>query len=68
MQLNVHSTNLIYSPGVFAWIVETVMPFDTPKAQELLLALGIPQQYVEPILAGQYDTRTEAETLIITTR
>lgn len=66
MQLNLHSTTLIYSPGLFAWIVETVLPFDTPKATELLLALGIPQQYVEPILAGQYDTRIKNETLIIT--
>jgi len=66
MKLNLHSTSLIYSPGVFAWIVETVMPFDTHRATELLLALGIPQQYVEPILAGQYDTRIKDETLIIT--
>jgi hypothetical protein len=63
--LHIHSTGLIYSPGLFRWIVEGFKR-DKPKARELLLALGVPTEYVAPILAGKYQQHTEGETLVIT--
>lgn len=63
--LNIHSTGLIYSPGLFSWIVQAVLPFDEPKARELLEAFGIPHQYVEEIVLGRFETETEGETLVL---
>lgn len=63
--LNIHSTGLIYSPGMFEWIMHHGKGQKRRKA-ELLAALGIPAEYVEPIIKGQYDKRVEGETLVIT--
>jgi len=63
--LNIHSTGLIYSPGLFAWIMAHSKR-EKKRKVELLLALGVPAEYVEPILAGEYEQRTEGETLVLT--
>jgi hypothetical protein len=43
MKYRIASTPLIHSPGIFRWIVETVRPFDRPKALELFAAMGLPE-------------------------
>jgi len=63
--LNVHSTGLIYSPNVFEWIMAHGKGQHQRKRQ-LLAALGIPDEFIAPILKGQYDKRIEGETLVLT--
>ena len=63
--LNVHSTSLIYSPGLFDWIMHHGANQRKRKA-ELLEALGIPADFIGPILKGQYDKRVDGETLVLT--
>ena len=63
------STPAIYTPGVFHWIMMSVLPFDLPKAEELLAALGFPDE-VAASLAQRDPAVTwtvEDETLIVTT-
>ena len=62
--LNVHSTGLIYSPGLFDWIMAH-RPNQAKRKAELLAALGIPDEFIEPIIKGQYDKRVDGETLVI---
>lgn len=64
-QLNIASTGLIYSPGVFKFIVQGVLPFDKKKAKELLAALGIPAQFIPAIIKGKYEQSIEGETLVL---
>jgi hypothetical protein len=45
------STPLIFTPGVFRWIIETVRPFDVPKAAELFAALGLPDDVAGKLAA-----------------
>lgn len=63
--LNIHSTGLIYSPGMFNWIMHGAKQ-DKRKTKELLAALGIPAEFIPRIMQGQYSTATEGETLVLT--
>ena len=67
--LRIHSTNLIYSPGMFRWLEQALLP-DTTQSMELKLdllsAMGIPEEFHLATLGREYVTRTEGETLIIT--
>ena len=63
--LNITSTGMIYSPGIFQWVMETIAPFDQTKAKELLAALNIPQNLISKILKGKYRHRIEGETLVL---
>jgi hypothetical protein len=63
--LNVHSTGLIYSPGIFDWIMAHGSRQHKRK-RELLAALGIPEEFIQPIIKGNFDKRVEGETLVIT--
>lgn len=64
------STPMIHSPGVFRWIIETVRPFDTPKATELFAAMGLPEDIAgrlaesDPLISVSYD----GETVIVEVR
>lgn len=66
----IQSTPLIHSPGVFRWIIETVRPFDIPKAAELFAAMGLPEDIAgrlaesDPLIAVSYD----GETVIVEVR
>lgn len=64
-QLNIASTGLIYTPGLFKYIIEGVMPFQKKKAKELLAALGIPAEFIPAIIKGKYEKKIEGETLIL---
>ena len=63
--LNIHSTGLIYSPGLFRYIVQGVLPFDEAKARELLAAFGVPDEFVENIVLGRFEQETDGETLVL---
>ena len=67
--LRIHSTPLIYSPGMFRWIAEALLPDEKQTMElklEMLSAMGIPEELHLATLGGEYVTRTEGETLIIT--
>jgi hypothetical protein len=63
--LHIHSTGLIYSPGLFAWIVQAVLPHDDKRARELLEAFGVPVEFIEDIVLGRFETETDGETLVV---
>ena len=63
--LNVHSTGWIYTPNVFEWIMAHSKSQHKRK-RELLAALGIPDEFIAPILKGQFEKRVEGETLVLT--
>ncbi len=67
--LRIHSTPLIYSPGMFRWLEQALLP-DASQPMELkldlLAAMGIPDDFHLATLAGEYVSRTEGETLVIT--
>lgn len=65
--LNVHSNGLIYSPGFFNWIMNGAKQ-NKRKTRELLAALGIPAEFITPIMQGKYSTAVEGETLVLTVR
>lgn len=67
--LRIHSTPMIYSPGMFRWIAEALLPDDKQSMElklEMLAAMGIPEELHLATLGREYVTRTEGETLIIT--
>jgi hypothetical protein len=66
--LKLHSNPMIYSPGVFRYIEETMIPFKQHKgsARMMLAALGIPKQFIAPILARQFAKSLEGDTLVLT--
>jgi len=66
MTIRVHSTPLIYSPGIFSYIEQAVIPFDEPKARELIAALGIPCEYIDKIINGEYEKTVNEEILVLT--
>jgi hypothetical protein len=63
-QYRIASTPMIHSPGVFRWILETIRPFDVPKAQELFAAMGLPEEVAarlaesDPGVSVTYDGET----------
>lgn len=66
--LRIHSTDLIYSPGMFRWLEQL---FKDPKQPEdlkldFLEAMGIPEELHAATLGGEYLSRTEGETLVLT--
>lgn len=66
--LRIHSTELIYSPGMFRWLEQL---FKDPKQPEelkleFLAAMGIPEDLHLATMAGEYVSRTEGRTLVIT--
>jgi hypothetical protein len=67
--LRIHSTDLIYSPGMFRWIEQALLP-DKAQSMELkldlLAAMGIPEDFHLATLGGEYVSRTEGETLVLT--
>lgn len=64
--LRIHSTSLIHSPGIFNYVEQAIIPFDKPRAKELLSALGIPDEFVDKIINGQYKKAVDKETLVLT--
>lgn len=64
MKYRIISSPLIHSPGVFRWIIETVRPFDIPKARELFAAMGLPDEVAgrlaesDPGVSVTYDGET----------
>ena len=65
MQLRINSTSLVYSPGVFAWTINAVLPDNCTRAAEILAALGIPNEYITAILSGHFEHHIDGETLVI---
>lgn len=66
--LRIASTGLIHSVGLFRWIEQAIMPFDDSKARELLDALGIRSDLIDPIIAGNYEAKADGETLVLTVK
>ena len=64
-QLNIASNGLIYTPGLFKYIMEGVLPFQKKKAKELLAALGIPAEFIPAIIKGKFEQKVEGETLVL---
>ena len=64
--LRIASNPLVYTPGLFAYIMQTVAPFHRAKAGELLAACNIPANLITNILRGKYQSRIEGETLVLT--
>jgi hypothetical protein len=69
--LRIHSTPLIYSPGMFRWLehmANTAKPAPGTDVLcfEIMAAMGIPDDFHLATLAGEYVSRTEGETLVIT--
>jgi hypothetical protein len=68
-QYRIASTPMIHSPGVFRWIIETVRPFDVPKAQELFAAMGLPEEVAarlaesDPGVSVAYDSDGDTVTV-----
>lgn len=67
--LRIHSTPLIYSPGMFRWIEQALLP-DPGQTMELKLdmlsAMGIPEEFHLATIGREYTKRTEGETLVLT--
>ena len=69
--IRIHSTPMIYSPGMFRWL-EAIMKDNDPKRVspelklELLSAMGIPEDFHLATLGGEYVSRTEGQTLVLT--
>lgn len=67
--LRIRSTELIYSPGMFRWIEQALLP-DKSQSMELKLdmlsAMGIPEDLHIATIGREYVSRTEGETLILT--
>ena len=45
--LRIHSTDLIYSPGMFRWLEQALLPDKTQSMElklDLLSAMGIPEE------------------------
>lgn len=67
--LRIHSTDLIYSPGMFRWIEQALLP-DQSQTMELKLdilsAMGIPEELHLATIGREYVSRTEGETLVLT--
>lgn len=64
--LRIHSTPLIYSPGMFRWL-EAAMKTEAPElVDELLAAFGIPEEYQEDVKRGNYIATTSGKTLVLT--
>lgn len=67
--LRIHSTDLIYSPGMFRWIEQALLP-DKAQSMELkldmLAAMGIPEEFHLATLGREYVSRTEGQTLVLT--
>lgn len=67
--LRIHSTPLIYSPGMFRWLEQALLP-DSSQSMELKLdllsAMGIPEEFHLATLGREYVSRTEGETLVLT--
>lgn len=67
--LRIHSTDLIYSPGMFRWLEEALLPDKRQPMElklDLLSAMGIPEEFHLATLGREYTSRTEGETLILT--
>lgn len=67
--LRIHSTNLIYSPGMFRWIEQALLPDKSQSMElklDLLAAMGIPEDFHLATLGGEYVSRTEGKTLVLT--
>jgi len=69
--LRIHSTPLIYSPGMFRWLEVVMKDNDTNRVSpelklELLAAMGIPEEFHLATIGGEYMSRTEGETLVLT--
>jgi hypothetical protein len=63
--LRIASTSLVYSPGLFRWIEDSIMPHDDKKAAEFLDALGVRPDLIPVVISGAYKKKTEGETLIL---
>lgn len=67
--LRIHSTDLIYSPGMFRWLEQALLP-DPGQPMELKLdllsAMGIPEEYHLATIGREYTSRTEGQTLVLT--
>lgn len=68
--LRIHSTPMIYSPGMFRWIEEAIKdehsPYEPEFIMEMLNAMGIPEELHLATLGREYTSRTEGETLVLT--
>lgn len=67
--LRIYSTDLIYSPGMFRWLEQALLP-DPGQTMELKLdllsAMGIPEEFHLATLGREYVSRTEGQTLVLT--
>lgn len=67
--LRIRSTELIYSPGMFRWIEQALLPDKTQSMElklDLLSAMGIPEEFHLATIGREYVSRTEGETLVLT--
>ena len=67
--LRIHSTDLIYSPGMFRWLEEALLPDKTQSMElklDMLSAMGIPEDFHLATLGREYVRRTEGDTLVLT--
>ena len=67
--IRIHPTPMIYSPGMFQWIEQALLPDKTQSMElklDLLSAMGIPEELHIATLGREYTSRTEGETLVLT--
>lgn len=67
--LRIHSTPMIYSPGMFRWIEQALLPDQAQSMElklDLLSAMGIPEELHLATIGREYVSRTEGETLVLT--
>ena len=66
--LRIHSTELVYSPGFFAWLEQLLKDPKQDEALKLdfMSAMGIPEEFHLATLGREYVSRTEGDTLILT--
>ena len=67
--LRIHSTDLIYSPGMFRWIEQALLPDKSQSMElklEMLAAMGIPEEVHLATIGREYVSRTEGQTLVLT--
>ena len=64
----IHSNGVIYSPNVFRWILETILPFDVSKGRHMLRAMGLPADAVDCIIDGDFawNIQPKDETVTVT--
>lgn len=67
--LRIHSTPLIYSPGMFRWLEQALLPDQNQAIElklDLLSAMGIPEELHLATIGREYVSRTEGQTLVLT--